>query len=109
MMFIGIDIPAPAPTMAVPDSICFLKAARISLRSVGGAILGIMLCREVKSDDGNKFVGGFNLAVAMKEDLDVPTEGGVMMWSTSDAIRVCPCRCGGADRCCSPLSNNITT
>ena len=45
-----------------------------------------MLCREVKSDDDNKFVGGFNLAVTMKEDLDVPTEGGVMMWSTSDAI-----------------------
>lgn len=58
VVFFGfeIDIPAPAPTMAVPDSICFLKAARISLRSVGGAIVVTILRRKVKAIGNCKFV-----------------------------------------------------
>lgn len=51
-----IDVPAPAPTMAVPESICFLKAARISLRSVGGAIFVNVLRGEVKSNGDHKLV-----------------------------------------------------
>lgn len=49
----GINIPAPAPTMAVPDSICFLKEDRISLRSVGGAISMIDLGEEVEANAGH--------------------------------------------------------
>lgn len=33
------SVPAPAPTMGLPFLICSRKPSRISLRSVGGAIL----------------------------------------------------------------------
>jgi hypothetical protein len=41
--------------------------------------------------------------------LDGISRYSAMMWSTSDAIPVRPCRCGGVDHCCSPLSSDITT
>jgi hypothetical protein len=36
----GSGIPAPAPTIAVPESICLRKVDRISFLFVGGAIFG---------------------------------------------------------------------
>ncbi len=55
MVVFGVDVPAPAPTMAVPDSICFLKPARISSRSVGGAILVAICWGEVSSIVDQRF------------------------------------------------------
>jgi hypothetical protein len=43
-------IPAPAPTIAVPESIWLRNAAKISFRSVGGAILMKLQWRGVVMD-----------------------------------------------------------